>query len=693
MKIKSIKYPQNHNNSGLEEIAIEDIPEAVLLVGRNGSGKTRLIRLLEDSIKSYSKAMNPSTIVIERAEPFDDPEDLLSRIILIDESKGVKEDVLTVQLNEYNNCADILENVKLATEGVGYRAILTDRFIVAFIEIVGRFYLRENYLYEYRKQRMPQRVREATAARVLEAINKHLKLLVGGNIDYKYRDDAGVDDIESYDVLLDGQIFSIESLSPGQKVLLRYCIMFTLFELLEYKLVNESVIIIDEFGRGLHPYAEIELLGQLRNYIKSDGQLWIASHSPVVMAEFSAREIVVMENGKANYFNSDSLEKAIVELFGERDNASSLATLLTSTGNFAIIEFLRKCVSAPGVRSDSRSGDQQVAFIASAIGNCRHVLDYGAGYGRIYKGLSLEHSPIIEKLSYDAYEKNPYCSEYMSTKFPNISIYTNASEIPHGKYDVVILCSVLHEIRVDAWVEEFEQIRNLLNQNGKLIIIEQKQLSIGEKVDPYGYIVLSQNAGRILFDDDCYSDDNGISKLHAFAVPRDMINVDNIKVVKALKCIARESKEVVDNLCGASAREGRKYAFYLQQHYNAISALKKLSPHWDSSSIVKCVEGPKYASDELALRVEPVLKDCCFVAVSQNASDSVWVQRMGRQDSQGYLQLEACGFKGAYAVYLACDELTKQSFVELQKRAMNQMPATIDDIPDGAVKLCDGIAI
>lgn len=120
---------------------------------------------------------------------------------------------------------------------------------------------------------------------------------------------------------------------------------------------------------------------------------------------------------------------------------------------------------------------------------------------------------------------------------------------------------------------------------------------------------------------------------------------------------------------------------------------EKPNGHPESNDpVAKCVEGPSYASNIVALRVEPVLKDCWFVAVSQNAPDAVWVQHLSRQDLQGNLRLEAYGFSGTYAVYIICDEPTKRVFIELQKRAANNQPATLNDIPESAIKLCEGQA-
>lgn len=217
MKITKINIKYDFTKSGLGEICIEEIPESVLLVGRNGSGKSRLIRLLELCVKSYSEKANEGMIEITPSNDDDYGHDLMSRFVFIDESKRITTKDAANQLNEFNNCAALLEYVKLAAEGVGYSAIVTDDFIDAFIKNVGRIYLEEDYLYGYRKQTPPARVESARAGKVLEAINLHMKALVGGAIDYQYDTDENVEDERALDVRFNNQSFNLEQLSPGQK--------------------------------------------------------------------------------------------------------------------------------------------------------------------------------------------------------------------------------------------------------------------------------------------------------------------------------------------------------------------------------------------------------------------------------------------------------------------------------------------
>lgn len=104
------------------------------------------------------------------------------------------------------------------------------------------------------------------------------------------------------------------------------------------------------------------------------------------------------------------------------------------------------------------------------------------------------------------------------------------------------------------------------------------------------------------------------------------------------------------------------------------------------------MEGPRHSNDVVSLRVSPVFNVCWFAAVSQNAPDSVWVQRVDKPDAEDWLRLEAYGFKGSYGVYMACNEHVINRLKELQARAANQQPANITDIPRGARQICTGEA-
>ena len=115
-----------------------------------------------------------------------------------------------------------------------------------------------------------------------------------------------------------------------------------------------------------------------------------------------------------------------------------------------------------------------------------------------------------------------------------------------------------------------------------------------------------------------------------------------------------------------------------------------------SGNVPICIEGPTHtygSPGHVTLRVKlAAMGNWMFVAVSQNAPDSVWVQQLDRPDPEGRLSLEAYQFKGRYAVYAAYDDTTITRFQKLQAQAARGQAATVADLPKGAFKICESVA-
>lgn len=112
--------------------------------------------------------------------------------------------------------------------------------------------------------------------------------------------------------------------------------------------------------------------------------------------------------------------------------------------------------------------------------------------------------------------------------------------------------------------------------------------------------------------------------------------------------------------------------------------------------IPRCIEGlvhVKGSPGTVRLRVKsPDLGGWRFAAASMNSPRSVWVQACGRPDAEGFLDLEAWGFAGRYAVFATREASAVTRLQELQARAAAQRSANVVDLPAEAIVICEGTA-
>lgn len=81
-----------------------------------------------------------------------------------------------------------------------------------------------------------------------------------------------------------------------------------------------TVLLIDEIEQGLEPYRLRSLISELKNQVTKTGQIIITTHSPVVLTECAASELVVVQSKKGNtqvfYFDKKE-DKVYKQLQGQ----------------------------------------------------------------------------------------------------------------------------------------------------------------------------------------------------------------------------------------------------------------------------------------------------------------------------------------------------------------------------------------
>src|SRR5206468_1261511 len=99
---------------------------------------------------------------------------------------------------------------------------------------------------------------------------KFIELFLGNTFTFELDEDV------QSKLILGNRYLDFILLSPGQKTLFAYAIMFTYLELNSEANIAESIIILDEPEKHLHSKAQINLIKKLREAVKDKGQLWIA---------------------------------------------------------------------------------------------------------------------------------------------------------------------------------------------------------------------------------------------------------------------------------------------------------------------------------------------------------------------------------------------------------------------------------
>ena len=383
---------------------------------------------------------------------------------------------------------------------------------------------------------------------------------------------------------LSDKMFDFEILSPGEKTLFSYAILFFFMSINSKHNLSESIIIIDEPETHLHPTAQILLIESLKKIINNNGQLWIATHSLPIISILKIEEIFVMENSKIITPSRDIISKALFELMNFENHIYQLGNLLGSISTWAYTNFMEQCLMNPeSIFSTSQKDPQYKLLIEQfqAKGNVE-ILDYGAGKGRIGYMLKAD-SEMKDRVQYSA-----YCYDENDRLFlenvPNIAeIYMDESEFEKGKFDLVLLVNVLHEIHVDDWIAVLINAKKTLNKNGFLLIMEDKFLPKGEKANEFGYLILDTDSMRILLNSKTVI--KGISEFQSYKKRlecgvffKSQINPTKESLMKSLEDLKEKKKKSIKKLreLESSLVNGRLYANESQLYINSILAIEEL---------------------------------------------------------------------------------------------------------------------
>jgi ABC-type hemin transport system ATPase subunit/SAM-dependent methyltransferase len=641
MRFSKINIPKNITSRvGLNEINWTKRPlgSTVALIGKNGAGKSRLLKLIEKNLEyltmenffenyvvEISEDLLPLGLqgVFEQAKTYyfarkagekvtiGNPSEqqlkhILDRINKIGPHyiKVVNSDTLTTIQNNLRNFTfdQLLDNehfesilhpkstsvtpaLKQDKSPLNEFEILNSHEAVGYFNELCNTIIRDEFrLYRSNKQNLQKvsdELEQKKATILFRKFQNYVQIFLGKKLDYIDNTDTGINSILTFD----GHPLNVQDFSPGQKALFAYAVLLFYLDINSKANVKESIIIIDEPEKHLHPEAQLVLIDKLKEIVAEKGQLWIATHSIHILSHLENDEIFMVENGEVTLPSSMTPGKTFNSLMGLEQHIQELSAFVNSTSEWAYANFMCQCFKSPEVISCADPNDQQYLLFKKYLQDTIPIklLDFGAGSGRIASIIN-DDKAIKEKVKYYGYEINAAHHDSLKN-LPGIqALYQQTSELGGDEFDLVLLCNVLHEIHPREWLQTFEEIKRVLKPNGYLLIVEDKFLPKGENAHEHGYLILGLSELTVLLNIDqevvgLVSENESYRDRIVFAaVKKEQISPTRESLEKAIIALKNTSYTNLKELrkMPQDIKQGRMYANQSQLFINSEMALEDL---------------------------------------------------------------------------------------------------------------------
>jgi len=609
MKITELNVnDQDMKEIGIQQFHMRKMGQVVLIAGRNGAGKTRLLRWLpqltgtrmhseyedaprqiarlQEGIKFYSDAIKgrpedpmvkdwQNTIVQNKAQ-LAYQESLIEKFKLIRlEGPGsiVPFVPITVELQEGGNlslAASKQSHQHISQPGFG---AMQQNSMAALI----------GHLERYVRASHPETDFEGAPGIIEDwkSLQNLLTILLQTKITW------GNKDMEPE---IFGRPLNQAELSSGQKVLLQFALA-----LHHQKIqLDQTVLLLDEPENHLHPAALIDIVQRLKEAVPN-GQIWIATHSvPLISNLYDGENLWYMDQGKLDY-SGNMPERVLAGLLGKEEQIEKLKDFCNLPAHLAANRFAYESLFSPQA-IPSTENDPQLQQIRNLIqdrlqgAKSLRILDYGAGEGRLFEAL-LEWVPEeFAKIQYYAYEPFPPSSRLESlleSQYGNSThLVTKPAdfEIDANSVDLVLMTNVLHEINPRDWVSTFaldQPIGKYLSGSGYLCIVEDQLLPKGEKAHANGFILLDRIHLKELFQipesekefTTTASPRNSRLKLHC--LPKHCLQpITPGSRTAALQGVINQAQDEIKTLRTSESdyKNGKLHAFWAHQFTNASLA-------------------------------------------------------------------------------------------------------------------------
>ncbi|HTF82665.1 MAG TPA: AAA family ATPase [Cytophagales bacterium] len=628
MRIIKVDIPASKEaNDGLEDIKMQRLGNLVLLAGKNGAGKTRILNKI---FHTYSQKLPKSIFEAKQVQI----QSLKTRV------PAIEKELSNAFLNRPVKFPDHMHHKEKENTIIKEKESIFSQIKELEIELQWSFVetdeLREEYSFVnyvpkvihltnsnlYAKNDLIQHVENLKKVGVAGAPNGALATIQvvqdrwfsathqQSHLQQEEKENAIVNYTRLDNLIsiflgtkfgrtqdgaptLFGLPMDICNLSSGQSILLQYCLAIYSQE----ALLGDSILVLDEPENHLHPSVIIEMIERILKCVPN-GQVWIATHSVPLLAHFDPSLLWFVEAGKISHAGTVS-EKVLHSLLGDDEEVARLQDFISLPAQYANSRYAFESLFEPSAVTTG-SGDPQSYQIRTDLISCcdgghLRVLDYGAGKGRLISNIvDLDReskTSLIDMIDYIAYDKfdqdKDHClttliRAYESGENRYFNAYHKLLEVyDKGTFDVVIMCNVLHEIDPKDWLQLFEpegEISSLLKDDGILLLVEDHQIPIGEKAYQKGFLVLDTAQLKELFkikESDTrfrFTDAKGDGRLKAHHIPKScLIRIDETSRVSAIKSICGLAKRHILKIREQEKtyKNGKLHGFWTQQFANA----------------------------------------------------------------------------------------------------------------------------
>ena len=620
------EYIEEKKRLGLQSFKMSKLGNVVLLAGKNGSGKSRILRLLQiqangkreffsekESLKSRVMQIDRSILSLQNNYNFmkfdpnktNDAAELKMHIDDLEKQKSIVEEKINCPFSiddglKQNEKINIVNYVPKNTQLTDWRQLsqhewkskaqlannlgcgkLADATISLIQDVYDQFWNTSHP--EFDGEESEKIKGKENFERLQEIIKHFLGVKLSRNKD-------GV-------ATIFGNPIAQAELSDGQIILLQLCVAIYV----QGAKLSDYILVMDEPENHLHPSAVIEMIDKIRD-LNPEGQIWIATHSIALLSHFDPSCIWYVKDGFVSY-SGRKPEQVLEGLLGNEENIQKLHSFIDLPDEFAANRFAFECLLPPGVADPDAADPQfgQLKGILESIwsGSKEKIslLDYGAGKGRMISNLSEDsriNAEMLDYVAFDEYAANKdTCVKNIGCFYSDVeNRYFNTIEELRTKrddksFDLILMCNVLHEIPHNRWIPLFRELRQLLKDDGKLLLIEDCKIPVGELPHQKGFVVLSTLHLKDLFtipasDQSFVANDarpNEPGRLMAHLIPGCYLNkITSQSMKKAFEDLRETS---IKNIKQIRAREqtyknGMAHAFWTQQLANATLCLEEM---------------------------------------------------------------------------------------------------------------------
>ncbi|MFV8345410.1 AAA family ATPase [Flavobacterium sp. ZB4P13] len=634
MRITKVDIPEinngvNSKDYGLCPIRMDKLSNVVLIAGKNGAGKTRIITKIFEVLKNkpISTVVKNAPLQIKQYEKNLDVHRKRIQTIeqsLIDNTDMHQVGNLTSELEDQKKYSE--NNLKLIAE----QQALLDWKQIETSEMANQYssvYFVPKTLILQDNNNIPKNQLLQFAANISAVGINHLHNGVFAKIQVvqdrwfnathpntSISQDEKLVAISEYEKLkgliktflstnlnrdLNGEptLFNFpigkSMLSDGQIILLQFCLAIFSQE----TSMKDLILVLDEPENHLHPSVIIETIERIQECV-ANGQIWIATHSIPLLAHFDPAQIWYVENSQIEHAGKIP-EKVLHSLLGDESEVSKLQDFISLPSQFATSRYAFECLFQPSVVSTNSNDPQSFQIRADLLklssNRTLRILDYGAGKGRLISNIvDLDENTqekLISNIDYIAYDKfsndKELCEANLIKAFgASDKRYYNdmgklLTDFDKCSFDIVIMCNVLHEIDPKEWLKLFHAngtISNILNENGILLLVEDHQIPVGEKAYQKGFLVLDTPQIKELFKiketdkDFSYTDQKDDGRLKAHKIPKRLLTqIDAESRLEAIKSMSRAAREKILEIRDAevSYKNGKLHGFWTQQFANS----------------------------------------------------------------------------------------------------------------------------